>query len=259
MGRAAGGLRGLVIRNSAPVASVVAVAVAWEILGRSLYLMGLPALSTVLAATWRLGVQGDLIVLGDSLRHLAIGVGMALIAGLATGALLVISKRLELLLLPYINAAMALPMVAFVPIFILVFGFRSGPRIATIVAFSYFVVVINTFAGARAVDPELLEMAESMGSSRLRTFISIRVPASLPLVMQGIALGIGRGIIGMVTGEYLVATAGIGGLLLTLAQNYRLPELYGGVLVVMVLAVVVYLALCRVEARITSWSMGSAR
>lgn len=258
MGRAVEGWGSSVITNWVPVASVVAGAVVWEVLGRSLYLMGLPPFSTVLSATWKLAAQGDLIVLGDSLRHLAIGVGIGLVAGLATGALLVISKRLELLLLPYINAAMALPVVAFVPIFILLFGFRSGPRLATIIAFSYFVVVINTFAGARAVDPELLEMAESMGSSRLRTFISIRVPAALPLVMQGIALGIGRGIIGMVTGEYLVATAGMGGLLLTLAQNYRLPELYGGVLVVMLLAVAAYLVLRAVEARVTSWSMGSA-
>ena len=259
MERPASRLRGLAIKTWLPAASVLAGAGAWEVLGRTLHLPAVPPLSTVLSATWTLMLQGDLLVLGASLRHLVLGVGISLVAGLTTGATLVISKRLESLLLPYVNAAMALPMVAFVPIFILVFGFRSGPRIATIIAFSYFSVVINTFAGARAVDPELLEMAESVGCSTLRTFLSIRVPAALPLIMEGITLGVGRGIIGMVTGEYLVATTGIGGLLLTLAQNYRLPELYGGVLVILVFSVMVYLALRGLEARVTAWSTGSLR
>lgn len=259
MERAAGRRGGLVSETWLPAASVLAGAGAWEVLGRTLRLPALPPLSTVLSATWTLTLQGDLVVLGDSLRHLGLGVGISLVAGLATGATLVISQRLQSLLLPYLNAAMALPMVAFVPIFILVFGFRSGPRLATIIAFSYFSVVVNTFAGARAVDPELLEMAEAMGCSTLRTFLSIRVPAALPLIMEGITLGVGRGIIGMVTGEYLVSTTGIGGLLLTLAQNYRLPELYGGVLVILVCSVTVYLALRGVETRVTAWSTGSLR
>ncbi len=259
MERAASWLRGLAINTWLPAASVLTGAGAWEALGRTFHLPAVPPLSTVLSATWTLMLQGDLLVLGESLRHLVLGVGISLVGGLATGAVLVISGRLQSLLLPYVNAAMALPMVAFVPIFILVFGFRSGPRLATIIAFSYFPIVINTFAGARAVDAELLEMAESMGCSTLRTFISIRVPAALPLIMEGIALGVGRGIIGMVTGEYLVATTGIGGLLLTFAQNYRLPELYGGVLVILGFSVLVYLALRGLEARVTAWSTGSLR
>jgi NitT/TauT family transport system permease protein len=182
---------------------------------------------------------------------------VALVAGLAVGCLLVISKRLEYLVLPYVNAAMALPVVAFVPLFILLFGFRSGPRIATIVTYVLFVVIVNTFAGARAVDPELLEMAHATGASPLRTFVSIRLPASLPLVMEGIAIGVSRGIIGMVTGEYLVSTAGVGGLLLTLAQNYRLPELYATVLVVLLLAVVVYTGFRSLESRVVAWSAGT--
>lgn len=250
---------GPAIEAGLPAAAVLAGAGAWEMLGRTLGLPAIPPLSTVLSATWTLLLQGDLLVLGDSMRHLVIGVGMSLAGGLATGAVLVMSKRLQYLLLPYLNAAMALPMVAFVPIFILVFGFRSGPRLATIIAFSYFSVVVNTFAGARAVDAELLEMAQAMGCSTLRSFFSIRVPAALPLIMEGVTLGVGRGIIGMVTGEYLVTTTGIGGLLLTFAQNYRLPELYGGVLVVLAFSVTVYLALRGLEARVTAWSTGSLR
>ncbi len=240
-----------------PAGSVAAGALAWELLGRNLQLAALPPLSSVLGATWTLVVTGELAVFADSLRHLALGVGIALTAGLATGMLLVMSRRLELLVLPYINAAMALPIVAFVPIFILLFGFRNGPRLATIIAFSYFVVVVNTFAGARAVDPDLLEMAASAGASPVRTFVSIRLPAALPLIMEGLTQGVSRGFLGMVTGEYLVATTGIGGLLLRFAQNYRVPELYGGVLVVMAFAVAVYVALRRLEARVTAWSRGA--
>ena len=257
MGRAAGWLSGPAIQAGLPAVPVLAGAGAWEVLGWTLHLPAIPPLSTVLRATWALAQQGEFLVLGDSLRHLVLGLGISLVGGLATAALLVLSRRLQWLLLPYVNAAMALPMVAFVPIFILAFGFRSGPRLATIVAFSYFSIVVNTFAGARAVDAELLEMAAAMGCSPVRTFLSIRFPAALPLIMEGITLGVGRGIIGMVTGEYLVATTGIGGLLLTFAQNYRLPELYGGVLVILAFSVTVYLLLHGLAVRVTAWSTGS--
>ena len=142
-------------------ASLIAGAVVWEIAGRSMNNPSLPPFSAVIATGWTLLSTGRLNVFGDSLLHLALGASIAVVGGVLTACLIVLSRRGEAIVLPYINAAMGLPVVAFVPIFIVLFGFRDGPRIATIIAYSYFVVVINTYAGARSVDPELLEIGRA--------------------------------------------------------------------------------------------------
>ena len=109
--------------------------------------------------------------------------------GIVIGTLMGRFRTVEYALDVYINAAMAAPMVAFVPIFILIFGIGYPTRVLTVVIFAIFPIIVNTFAGIRNVDPSIVEMGRSFGAGERQLFWQIRVPAAFRLLSAGIRLG----------------------------------------------------------------------
>src|SRR5207247_4957761 len=116
----------------------------------------------------------------------------------------------------YVHALFVCPSIIFAPIFFAIFGLSDAARIAIIVVYSMFVIVINTATAIRTVDPALVEMGRSFGCSERLIFTRILLPASLPLVFAGIRLGMGRAVKGMINGEMLIAFVGLG----AVAQRY---------------------------------------
>ena len=220
--------------------SIAIVAVVWEIVGRTMDIIAFPPLTDIFAALWGFLLDGSIVSnLGISLITLAIGMAISMVGGIAIGALMGRFRPVEYALDVYINAAMAAPMVAFVPIFILLFGIGYPTRVLTVVIFAIFPIIVNTFAGIRNVDRSLVEMGRSFGARERQLFWQIRVPAAFPLLLAGIRLGTARGVKGLINGEVLVAVVGLGGLVNQYGTPFSMDRLWAIIFFLVALALVI--------------------
>lgn len=234
-----GWLSSLAYRNGPFLISLAALALLWEVVGRSIDLITLPPLSAVLAAFYDLWASGAVTApLLDSTLALLYGLVLSLAFGSLIGIGMGLSRFVDVALGPYVKAGLSAPMIAFVPVFLMIFGIGPATRIATVVAFSVFIVATNAATAMRASDPRLIEMAHSFGASRWAIFRDVRLPAGAPYFLAGLRLGVARGVKGLINGEVLIAIIGLGGLVKKYGTVFSMDQLYAVILLIVVYAAI---------------------
>lgn len=231
--------------------SVLSGLLLWEIVGRSADLLFLPPVSQILVALWTFLADGTLFdSLLVSLVTLAGGMAISIVLGITTGALMARYAAVRDALDIYLNAAMAAPMIAFVPVLILLFGLGYPTRVLAVVLFAIFPIIVNTYAGIRNVDPVIVEMARSFGGRERQLFWKVRFPAALPLLRAGLRLGTSRGVKGLINGEVIIAVVGLGALVNQYGTAFTMDRLYAIILFLLVIAVVTVNLVDRVTRRL---------
>jgi ABC-type nitrate/sulfonate/bicarbonate transport system permease component len=208
---------------------------------------------TALAAE-RLIAEGRLqTALGDSLAIYASGYALAIAVavpfGVAMGALRLLGQTLEI----YVYALSATPRVAFIPLVIVLLGLGFEAKVFIVFLGAVMPILINSYAGVRQADPELVEMARSVGAGRARIFLWIVLPGALPYVIVGLRLGATIGLINTVVAELYTAVRGLGGLLALYGNTFRMAEYFVVVLCLATIGVFVTEALRLVEVRLSRW------
>ncbi len=163
-------------------------------------------------------------------------------------------RRVEKALDIYVNALLISPAMIFAPIFFAIFGLSGAVRIAVIIMYSVFVIIMNTATAIRTVDPALVEMASSFGANERQIFLRVLLPASLPLIFAGIRLGMGRAVKGMINGEMLIAMVGLGALAQRYGSQFEASKVFAIAMVVLIIALVCNWIVQIVENRVTSWA-----
>ncbi len=148
--------------------------------------------------------------LGDSVDRLVYGVGFGLLIGIPMGFLVGMSRLARRLTWPLLIFFQAIADIAWLPIVIVWFGFSLTAVTFVIVYTIVFPLVLAVVAGVEQVPPELIRAARSMGAGRVRVFLEVIVPGSLPSVASGIRTGLGYGWRALIAAEIIVGTSGIG-------------------------------------------------
>jgi ABC-type nitrate/sulfonate/bicarbonate transport system permease component len=227
----------------------------WEVAGRALHYSFLPPFSEVLRAALDLIASGQILgYLGASLVSLVIGYGLAVSSGVLLGLLMGRYRRVEYVLDPYISAFLATPKIVFIPILYALFGVGRGVQVAIVFLSAFFIIVINTMGGIRSVDASCIEMARAFGASERQLFRKVLLPGSLPLMIAGLRLGIGRGVKGMITGEMFIALFGLGALLRTYGSQFDSAKVFAILLFVIGVALLCSFAVGLLEKRFTAWT-----
>jgi ABC-type nitrate/sulfonate/bicarbonate transport system permease component len=248
--------RELVLRY-APIelVSLLGGALTWELAGRSLGLLWLPPLSQILADLVVL-VQSEAVQanIWSSLQALLIGFGISLVVGLPVGALMGRFRSVEAALDVYVNALLVAPTIVLIPVFFAIFGLGDGTRLAVVVVYAIFVIIINTMTAIKTVDPAMVEMARSFGGGEAFIIRKVMLPASMPLVMAGIRLGLGRAVKGMITGEMLVTFVGLGALAAKFGSQFDMSKVFAVSIIVLVFAAVTNWLAQVADDRLTRWA-----
>ena len=147
-----------------------------------------------------------MVTASEALLGLVIGAS----AGVAVGVLVSQSVRAERLLLPYILAIQSLPKVALAPLFIIWLGYGIQSKVWIVILLTFFPLLINTIAGLRAVDPEMVDMARAAGGSRWSTFRRVSLPMALPYIFAGLDMAVVYSVVGAIVGEFVGASRGLG-------------------------------------------------
>jgi ABC-type nitrate/sulfonate/bicarbonate transport system permease component len=244
-------------RGAAARSALVALligACAWELIGRLGHISFLPPFSHVLLTAGRLIAGGQVLgFLASSLLALLVGYGLAVVAGVALGLLMGRYRQVEYALDPYINALAATPTIALVPVLFVFFGISRTVVVAVVFLSAFFVIVINTMSAIRTVDASYVEMARSFGATERQLFAKVLLPASLPLTMAGLRLGMGRAVKGMVNGEMLIAVFGLGGLLSAYGSRFDAEGVFAVLLIVVSVALLCAFVVRSIERRVTRW------
>lgn len=235
-------------------ASVVAVILLWEFFGRDVNPLFLSYPSAIARATVQLLAAGEFQrqALG-SLQVYAIGLSAALALGIFLGLLMGRYRLAEYLLDPYVYALDATPRVALIPLLLLWFGLGASARIAVVFLSGIFPVLMNTFSGVRTVSAGLVEVGKAYGAREDKIFTKIIIPASLPFIMAGIRLAVGRALIGIITAEMFAAVTGLGALLIRYSSALATDKFFVPVIFLSLLGVVLSRAVEALERKMAPW------
>ncbi|MCD7059570.1 ABC transporter permease subunit [Pelagibacterium sp. HS1C4-1] len=153
----------------------------------------------------------------------------------------------------YVYALAATPRVAFIPLIIVILGLGSEAKVFIVFLGAAMPILINTYAGVRQADGNLIEMARSVGASGPRIFARIILPGAVPYVIAGLRLGATIGLINTVVAELYTAVQGLGGLLAIYGNSFRMAEYFVVVLTLAAIGVVVTEGLRVLELRLGRW------
>ena len=211
--------------------SGLAILLVWEFVVRAFAPAYVAKPTTVVMAIPR--VMTDPVFLkatGATLTAVAEGLAIALALGTIIGLLMGRSPMFERAIRHYVNGFYAVPMIIVLPLFSLWFGYSPATRIATIIFAAIFSIIINVADGARSVPREILEVARSFRSGRVRMLGEIVLPASMPYLLAGFRLAAGRALIGAVVAEFFISVGGLGYFILYNSRAYHHNEAFVGVL-----------------------------
>jgi NitT/TauT family transport system permease protein len=237
-------------------ASFLVLLIAWQLIVEA----GLVDGFLVGSPTKVAGALGDQISSGVLLANLkvsayelAIGFGLSAVLGVAGGILMGWYGTLNDAFDPFVWLGYASPLVALYPVFLLIFGLGAPTVIAIAVLLAVFPILINTRSGVHEVDAKLIQAARSFGATDRQLFQKVVLPASLPLVMAGLRLGIGRALVGVVVGEFFVGDKGLGYNVAYYAGLLRTTDMILQVVVIGALGVLLTTLLSVAERRIDAW------
>ncbi len=232
----------------------------WEIMGRTIGGLLMAPFTTSVQALIELTRSGILLqALVASNQTMVLGFGLSLLVGIPLGLLTGRVRRLERFLDLYFNFLLVTPMAAIIPLLMIALGIGLASRVIIVFVFAFVIVTVNTRAGLRNIDPSLIEMARSFGASEMQIWRTVLLPGTLPAMMAGIRLGLGRSLTGMVTVELLLVAVGLGHLVLNYMGTFQPEKLYAVVLAIVIEAVTLMNLAKFIEARLLPWRHSVAK
>jgi ABC-type nitrate/sulfonate/bicarbonate transport system permease component len=196
---------------------------------------------------------GGWYALEISATEFGVGFALSLVVGLLLGMAMGWWRWLEFLVDPLVNFGYAAPRIALVPLLVVWFGIGTPSKVAVVFLSAVFPIIINTMSGVKTADASLVRVARSFNAPSLQVFRTVALPGALPSIVTGIRLGIGQGLIGMVVGELIASTAGLGYTIETAGNNFQTSLMFVAVVIVSGIGVVLTQSLRTVERRLDRW------
>jgi len=210
--------------------------------------------SAVIGTLWQMIVTGSLWApLGVSATAFAIGLGLAIAAGLPLGVLLGRSNTLAAMLDPFVTAFNATPRLVFLPLLMLWFGIGLWSKVAVVFLGALFPLLINTYEGVRNADKLLINVVRSFGAGEWDIARLVVVPNSLPFIMVGLRLAIGRAVLGVVVAEFFGSQEGLGVVMVRAASGFRVDVVFAGLIVFAGLSLAMTAVVRMLEDRLSRW------
>ena len=162
-------------------------------------------------------------------------------------------KRMSYIFDPFINAMNATPRVALLPLVIIWLGIGILSKIGIIFLGAVFSILINTRDGVKTTPVALLNAARSFGASEWMVFKSVVFPSTIPFILTGLRLAVGRALVGVLVGELYAATAGIGFMITVAGATFQTDKVFVGVLIFALSGMIGMELLTKLERRFDRW------
>lgn len=230
--------------------------VAWDVFVRvnGMSELVLPRPGTVLSSL------ADIVARPDTWEHARItavetiaGFLIALVCGIAVGAVLGKVRWLERSLRPLIVASQVVPKVALIPLFVIWFGFGMTSKVVISAMLAFFPIMLNVQLGVRSVEAGQRDVMRSLNATRRQTFTHLELKSTLPYVFAGMEVGIVFAVIGTIVGEYLGGSEGLGYLVVRTLNELNAPALFAVIILLSVLGLLLYFVVSGLKRFFIPW------
>ena len=229
----------------------------WELAGNVyqwINPMFMSAPSLIFKAAVQLFASGeiyhDLYVSGIELLG---GYFLAVAVAIPFGIMVGWYKRMSYVFDPFINAMNATPRVALLPLVIIWLGIGILSKVGIIFLGAVFSILINTRDGVKTTPVNLLNAARSFGASEWMVFKTVVIPSTIPFILTGLRLAVGRALVGVLVGELYAATAGIGFMITVAGATFQTDKVFVGVLIFALGGMIGMELLTKLERRFDKW------
>ena len=218
--------------------------------------------SAIVVALYELMFAGrDISVLGSVWNHFeasassfGLGLGLSIIVALPLGVVLGRSQTVDAMIDPFITAFNATPRLVFLPLVLIWFGVGFWSVVVIVFIGAVFPLLINTYAGVKNADKLLINVVRSFGANEWQINKLVVLPNSLPFIVAGLRLAIGRAILGVVVAEFFGgAEAGLGKMMVHAAQSYAIDILFAVLIIFMVISLFMTGLVKQMENRLSRW------
>ncbi len=230
--------------HQASLPSPAAVAEAWWI-----WIVG-----PVTSLAWYSGTWGPYLLM--SLRRVVVGFAIAAVAGVGFGVLIGWYAVMEDLFDGVINFLRAVPMTAWVPFTVFIFGIHESAAVFLIAFGSFFPVVVNTATGARQTPRILIRAASMLGTPPRKLLIRVVLPFALPSIFAGLRIGLGLAWVLVIVAEMLAVQGGLGYALWSAYQFSRLDLILAAIVSVGILGLASDQLVSVLASRVLRWQRG---
>ncbi len=217
----------MIVNNVVIMASPLQVLASLESLFAGQVPVGATGVGTIYDGIW---TTAELIAVGYAISLVGIPIGIVMGRW----------KAAESIIDPWINALYALPMVAITPLIYPLTGGTFSAAVLVVFLISVFTIIINTYTAVKYTSNQLAEVAKTFNASEFQFMTKVVLPASLPEIVAGMRLGLGRAVLGAVVAEVLVMFSSLGQEMMALQMLINTP---GSMAIVAVIAAIGILAL----------------
>jgi len=228
----------------------------WEILPRNGVInpLLLPPLGDVLA------MLGDL--LGRPTVHEAVAVTAAEVVvafiiavplGAAAGIAIAENEYVGDIFKPVLFYVFSIPKSIFLPMFILVFGIGFQQKVAYAAFTTAFVVLMSATAAVESVRSDHVMVARSYGATQTQILLRVYVPSMMPILLETLRISMIFNFTGVMIAEMYASRTGIGHLIANWGENFQMPQLFAGVILLAAVAIAFNEAVRALEARCSTW------
>ena len=178
---------------------------------------------------------------------------IGVVAGIIFGFIMARSELAAKVLGPYVTMLNAMPRVVLAPFFVLWFGLGQNSKVALGVSLVFFIVFYNTFQGVREADQRVIDKARMLGASDWQVVRYVQFPSAMTWILSSLHTSVGFALAGVVVGEYLGSTKGIGYLVSFAEGNFDSTGVFAGMTVLAALVMVIELSIIPIERRLLRW------
>src|SRR6202167_5918208 len=174
---------------------------------------------------------------------------LALTSGTLVGYLVSRTRYTIRVLEPLFAGIYSVPIILFLPLYVLFFGLGPASKIALGTTISFFPIVLSTIAGFSNVDRMLVTAARSMGASDDQLFRYVLVPAALPVILTGLRMGFTVALLSIIGSETIASLAGLGHHIVQLAEGMDMARMFAYIVFVVAIAALLNGVVSFLEAR----------
>lgn len=186
----------------------------------------------------------------SSLQRFGMGFGLAALIGVPLGLAMGWFRLLDDIVTPLFDALRFIAPVAWVPFAALWFGTGIGGPTLIIFAGAFPPCLINAYRGAKNVEVRFLEAASMLGVGNLRTITEVLFPAAVPSIIAGLRIGAGLGWMSLVGAELIVASSGMGNLIVRAQSAVATDTVMAGMIAIGLVGVVIDVLIRRLERQL---------
>ncbi len=182
-----------------------------------------------------------------------VGYVLAILFGIPFGICLGWYPKLNAIFDPFVSFLHATPRIALLPLLLLWLGIGVESKIAVVFLGAVFPVLINIMTSLGTIDPILLKCARSFGANDFQILITLAIPNSIPFAIAGMRLAVGRALVGVVVGELVASTAGVGHMMRIAGGSFQTDKVFVGVILLGSVGYFLTELLRQIESRFEQW------